>query len=170
MRRRCGQCPGAAILFRLRKRPPAAAAIRLSIHDVCARGALGNRRLTLGRKTAVAAAVVLLLLVSAGCSNRPGSEARPTEAETREAYFDTPLIFNAVASRIPLGITRRALARELTESAIEVEDGSGRHCRVYPLNGTQGRDEYGSPVAAEVWFCFGSNGRLERTRRFPRDS
>jgi len=149
--------PGRDPLSRLRQGHPATAATRLSIYDVCAKGA-------------VVAAVLLLSLVAAGCSKTTGAEGRPSEAETREAYFDTPLIFSGVADRIRLGITRRALARELTESAIEVEDGSGRRCRVYPLNGTEGRDEYGSPVAAEMWFCFGRNGRLERKRRFPRDS
>jgi hypothetical protein len=114
--------------------------------------------------------VLLLLFAAVGCSEQSGSQRRPSEAETREAYFDTPLIFGQVATRISLGITRRELAKELTSSAIEVEDGSGRRCRVYPLHGTEGRDEYGSPVAAEVWFCFGKNGRLERKRRFPRGS
>lgn len=147
--------------FRLRQGHPAAAATRLSIHDV--RASCG--------KTAWAAAVLLLSFVAVGCAERPSSQTRPSEAETREAYFDTPLIFSRAANRIPLGITRAELARELTApAAIEVEDRAGLRCRVYPINGTEGRDEYGSPMAAEVWFCFGSDGRLERKRRFPRGS
>jgi hypothetical protein len=117
----------------------------------------------------MAALVFLVSAVMVGCSERNAAEGRPTEPQAREAYFDTPLIRGEVARRIPLGITRRELIRELTRAAaIEVVDGNGLRCGVYPLSGTEGRDAYGSPVAAEVWFCFAENGRLQRKRWFSR--
>ena len=118
---------------------------------------------------AVAGLVLLLASGSVGCSDLTRREGRPSEPEAREAYFDTPLIQSSVARRVPLGITARELTKELTRpAAIEVVDGTGSRCRVYPLSGTEGRDAYGSPVAAEVWFCFGPDDRLRRKRWFPR--
>ncbi len=120
----------------------------------------------LARKAAIPAAVLLAFVV-AGCSSEARTERLPTEAETREAYFDTPLIYSSAARQVRRGITREELTKELTAStAIEILDRSGLRCRVYPLNGTEARDSYGSPVAAEVWFCFGPDARLARKRWF----
>lgn len=119
------------------------------------------------RRAAIPAAVLLAFL-AAGCSNETQTERRPTEAETREAYFDTPLIYRDAARRVRRGITGAELTKELTAPAeIELVDHSGLPCRVYPLNGTEARDSYGSPVAAEVWFCFDADGRLAHKRWFP---
>jgi hypothetical protein len=121
------------------------------------------------RGAAIAAFALLTVVAAAGCTNYTPSEGRPSEPEAREAYFDTPLIPVAKARGIRLGITRGELTKELIlPAAIEVVDGTGLDCRVYPLSGTEARDGYGSPVAAEVWFCFGRDGRLARKRWYPR--
>ncbi len=111
------------------------------------------------------------MFVAAGCSNEARTERPPTEAETREAYFDTPLIFRDAARQVRRGITREELTKELgAPAAIEVLDRSRLRCQVYPLSGTEARDSYGSPVAAEAWFCFSRDGRLSRKRWFPASS
>lgn len=106
-----------------------------------------------------------LVAAASGCGATHGPEPRPTEAQTREAYFDTPLIRRDAAQAIPLGVTRAGLRDALGGvSAIELVDARGRDCVVFPLGGTESRDRFGSPVAAEVWFCFGADGRLVQKR------
>jgi hypothetical protein len=111
------------------------------------------------------------ILLAAGCGGNlepPAAPKQPpTEEQTRDAYFDTPVIVDDAGRHAPFGITRARLTELLGgRAAIEYMRGS-RLCVVYPINGTQVWDAHGSPVAAEWEFCFGRDGRLQAKRRLP---
>lgn len=130
--------------------------------------ATSARPVRLGVRAPLALTALLLAMVACGCSARDESTQTPTEAQVREAYFDTPLIPPEAAREVGLGITKRALTERLgTASVLEFTDDAGADCVVYPVGGTEARDSYGSPIAAEVWFCFGPEGRLVAKRRYP---
>jgi hypothetical protein len=71
------------------------------------------------------------------------------------------------AGRAKLGITRARLSGLMGgRAAIEYPRGS-RRCVLYPINGTQRWDEFGTPEAAEWEFCFDAGNRLVAKRRLP---
>jgi hypothetical protein len=115
------------------------------------------------------APLLLASAVLAGCGAKlappPIPKERPTEEQTRDAYFDTPVIVDDAAKRARPGITRGMLSRLMGgRAAIEYPRGR-RRCVVYPINGTQRWDRYGTPEAAEWEFCFNDRGRLVAKRR-----
>jgi hypothetical protein len=117
------------------------------------------------------AALVLMGGLLTGCGSElappPIPKQRPTEEQTRDAYFDTPVIVDEAASRAALGITRAKLTELMGGRAAIGYSRGRRRCVVYPINGTQVWDAFGSPQAAEWEFCFGPDGRLAAKRRLP---
>lgn len=113
-------------------------------------------------------AVGLSSLVGCGSLKPTQSGGRghhPSEVETREAYFQTPVIVSDSAKKIRRGMSRHRVAMIL-EGGASVEYGRGSdHCVVYPINGTQRWDAHGSPEADEWEFCFGRNGKLRTKQR-----
>lgn len=102
-----------------------------------------------------------------GCGTSATRSARPTEVETREAYLGTPVIVDEQGRKVPLGTTRKAVERKLGSAAITYlrrVEGAYRGCIIYPINGTQVWDRYGSPEADEWEFCF-DRGRVMTKRR-----
>jgi hypothetical protein len=117
------------------------------------------------------AALLVMTALLAGCGSRleppPIPKQRPTEGQTRDAYFDTPVIVDEAGKRATLGTTRARLAALMGGRAAIVYSRGARKCVVYPINGTQVWDEFGSPQAAEWEFCFGPEGLLAAKRRIP---
>jgi hypothetical protein len=91
----------------------------------------------------------------------------PTEAETRDAYFNTPVITDDSGRAVKLGIRRAALFRLFEGRAAIAYRRGARECVVYPIIGTQRWDSHGVPVAAEWEFCFDRGNRLVAKRRLP---
>lgn len=104
-------------------------------------------------------------LAGCGAQTVPRFGGRPTEEQTRDAYFDTPVIVAEQGSRIPLGIRRAELFRRLGGRAGISYPSGGRECVVYPIIHTQVWDAFGVPEAAEWEFCFGRSGRLVAKHR-----
>jgi hypothetical protein len=111
--------------------------------------------------------LVLLVLVLAGCASASVPKRMPTEAETRDAYFNTPVITDDSGGAVKLGITRAALFRLFEGRAAIAYRRRSRECVVYPIIGTQRWDSHGVPVAAEWEFCFDGDNRLATKRRLP---
>lgn len=117
-----------------------------------------------------------LLPLATGCAaetttaaDRSDGRGRPTEAETREAYLNTPLVSAAKARSITVG-TSRAEATEALGAPSSFTYRRGRRspyveCAVYPIAGTQVRDAFGGIEADEWELCFGTAGRLTSKRR-----
>jgi len=112
-------------------------------------------------------ALVLLVLVLAGCATASVPKRMPTEAETRDAYFNTPVITDDSGRAVKLGITRAGLFRLFEGRAAIAYRRGARECVVYPIIGTQRWDAHGVPVAAEWEFCFDGDNRLVAKRRLP---
>ena len=110
---------------------------------------------------------MLLLLVLAGCSTASERKGMPTEEETRDAYFNTPVITDDSGRAVKLGITRAAVFRLFEGRAAIAYRRGARRCVVYPIIGTQRWDSHGVPVAAEWEFCFGRGDKLVDKRRLP---
>ncbi|HSL63745.1 MAG TPA: hypothetical protein VK874_03725 [Gaiellaceae bacterium] len=114
------------------------------------------------RARLAAPVAALPLVVLTGCAGRvdatsPG--ATPTELQTREAYLDTPVVTDDQGRAVEPGSTRREVEGRLGHSRV-VYRHAGRTCLLYPIIGTQRRDEFGSPVADEWELCFDASGRL----------
>ena len=110
---------------------------------------------------------MLLVLVLAGCATASVPKRMPTEAETRDAYFNTPVITDDSGRAVKPGITRAGLSHLFEgRAAIRYRRGA-RQCVVYPIIGTQRWDAHGVPVAAEWEFCFDRENRLVAKRRLP---
>jgi hypothetical protein len=115
-------------------------------------------------------AAVGLAAATTGCgaatpsirSHHPGP---PTEGEARDAYFNTPLVIDAVVRELPLGTPQRAIYRRFEVPAIRYER-NGRLCGIYPIEKTERWDAFGSPEASEWELCF-SRARLVSKRRLP---
>ena len=112
----------------------------------------------------------LLAFALSGCGTAVATHraAKPTEVETREAYLGTPVIVDEQGAGIPIGANRPWIRRKLGYAAITYRrsiDGVFHDCLVYPINGTQRWDRYGSPVADEWEFCFDRRDRLLTRRR-----
>lgn len=110
---------------------------------------------------------MLLVLVLAGCATASVPKRMPTEAETRDAYFNTPVITDDSGRAVKLGITRAGLFRLFEGRATIAYRRGARECVVYPIIGTQRWDAHGVPVAAEWEFCFDGENRLVAKRRLP---
>jgi hypothetical protein len=115
------------------------------------------------RTRLLALALVTLL---GGCGSAPRA-AKPNEAETRDAYFNTPVITDDSGRAVRLGITRAALFRLFEGRAAIAYSRGARECVVYPILGTQRWDSHGVPVAAEWEFCFRGDNSLVAKRRLP---
>jgi uncharacterized protein YceK len=107
-----------------------------------------------------------LVALLAGCGSAARA-AKPTEAETRDAYFNTPVITDDSGGAVKLGITRSALFRLFEGRAAIAYRRGARECVVYPILGTQRWDAHDVPVAAEWEFCFGDDDKLVAKRRLP---
>jgi hypothetical protein len=121
-----------------------------------------------GPAPTVAVAVAFVAFVSAGCATDASRTARPSEVETREAYFGTPVIVAEQGGRVALGMTRRALTAKLGTATISYLRRAGRtyrDCIIYPINGTQRWDRYETPEADEWEFCFDRDDRVATKRR-----
>ncbi len=94
-------------------------------------------------------------------------DRRPTEIETRDAYFNTPLILDGQVEGVELGITRATLFAHFGVATISYRPARSPRdlCVIYPISGTQVWDARGSPEAAEWEFCFNPGGRLVTKRR-----
>jgi hypothetical protein len=121
------------------------------------------------RRTSIAAVAAAALCASGcGADLAPTRAARPTEVETREAYLGTPVIVDEQGRRIAIGTTRSEIRDALGFAAVTYlrrVRGVYRQCEIYPINGTQRWDRYGSPVADEWEFCFDRGNRLLARRR-----
>jgi hypothetical protein len=118
----------------------------------------------------------LLSLVTTACAGEATSSAewsagrgRPSEAEAREAYLNTPLVAAATGRVIALGSTRAEVTDAVgAPSSFTYRRGRrAQHgdCVLYPIAGTQRRDSFGGIEADEWEFCFGPAGRLSSKRR-----
>lgn len=87
---------------------------------------------------------------------------KPDETLTREAYLDTPVIAEEQGREIALRTPREEVFRRLGASRIAYPR-LGLGCVLYPISGTERRDEFGSPAADEWEFCFDDSDRV-RTR------
>jgi hypothetical protein len=114
--------------------------------------------------------LTVFIAIAVACVLGRGANAQPspiTNSDLQVAYFGAPLITGGQARAVPLGITRRELAKRLHgRSANHL----GAHrdalawkvCIVYPVKGTGVKYPDGFVSANEWEFCFGSKGRLQR--------
>jgi hypothetical protein len=115
--------------------------------------------------------LLLVVVVSlTGCAaaregEPPVPKRQPTEAETRDAYFNTPVITDDSGRAVKLGGTRAGLFRLFEGRAAVAYRRARLACVVYPILGTQRWDAHGVPVAAEWEFCFDDGNRLVAKRR-----
>jgi hypothetical protein len=117
--------------------------------------------------------LALMLAVSAVLSGCGGAERNPlpprrapSEGETRDAYFNTPVIYAGMA--LPgLGSTRRALFARLGVATISYRPAGAPslECVIYPIGDTERWDRFGSPEADEWQLCLDRRGRLVTKRR-----
>jgi hypothetical protein len=112
------------------------------------------------------------VMLLAGCAAAregmpPVPDRRPTEAETRDAYFNTPVITDDSGAAVKAGITKPGLFRLFGGRAAIDYERRGLDCVIYPIIGTQVWDDKGVPVAAEWEFCFEPGGALAAKRRLP---
>ena len=105
---------------------------------------------------------VVVLLTGCGVPSRDALRTKPDESLTREAYLDTPVIVDDQGREIELRTTRDEVVRLLGRSRIAYPR-LGLSCVLYPISGTERRDEFGSPAADEWEFCFDESDRV-RTR------
>jgi hypothetical protein len=127
-----------------------------------------SRRTRRSPAATVAVAAAFVALASVGCATDAARTARPSEVETREAYFGTPVIVAEQGGRVAIGTTRRALTAKLGTATISYLRRAGRtyhECIIYPINGTQRWDRYGTPEADEWEFCFDRDDRVTTKRR-----
>lgn len=105
-----------------------------------------------------------VLLSACGVPNRDVLRTKPDEGLTREAYLDTPLIEDDQGRAIELGTTRGALFKALGQSQVVYPRGR-LTCVLYPIRGTERRDDFGSPMADEWEFCFDDSDHVRKRRR-----
>jgi hypothetical protein len=116
--------------------------------------------------------VVLIVVVAvavAGTAARTAT-AKPvpiSDSDLRELYYGAPLITSAQAKAVPLGTTRRQLAKRLhgrsaNHLGAHRNDPAWKLCIVYPVKGTGVKYPDGFVSADEWEFCFGPKDRLKR--------
>lgn len=105
-----------------------------------------------------------VLLSACGVSNRDVLQTKPDEGLTREAYLDTPLIDDSQGRAIERRTPRGALFQRLGRSRVVYPRGE-LMCVLYPIRGTERRDDFGSPMADEWEFCFDDSDQLLTRRR-----
>lgn len=103
-----------------------------------------------------------MLLAGCGVPSRDALRTKPDEMLTREAYLDTPVIADDQGRGIALRMTRDEVFRRLGPSRVAYPRLS-LSCVLYPISGTERRDDFGSPAADEWEFCFDDSDRV-RTR------
>ncbi len=105
-----------------------------------------------------------VLLTACGVPNRDVLQTKPDEGLTREAYLDTPLIDDSQGRAIERRTSRSALFEGLGRSRVVYPRG-GLECVLYPVRGTERRDDFGSPVADEWEFCFDDSDSVASATR-----